>query len=321
MILDKKKLFKIKGDASIREFYRKKKKYKSSIIIFSKKEKRKNLLIYDAVNKILIHNNLIAPKLINQRYHENFIEVNDLGKITVLDHIKKNKNKFKIFEEIIDLLIKLQNIKIRKVKNFQNKLYKIPVYSNKLLFNEAKLFCEWYVPENIKQNRIKINKRLQVIIKSLIKNLKLQNHIFVHRDFHVSNLMLVKKKLGIIDSQDAVMGNEAYDLASLVDDVRYKTSVSFKNKIYKLYLKKNKKNINKIFFFNDFEILSVLRNLKIIGIFTRLAKTENKSIYLKLIPYTWKLIDLRCKNNKLLIDLKDFLYKNFSKKVRNKYAN
>ena len=94
MILDKKKLLKIKGDASFREFYRKKVKSKTSIIIFSKKEKRKNLLIYDAINKILTKNNFIAPKLINQNYPQNFIEVNDLGKTTALDHIKKVKINF-----------------------------------------------------------------------------------------------------------------------------------------------------------------------------------------------------------------------------------
>ena len=321
MTLDKKKLFKIKGDASFREFYRKIEKSQSSIIIFAKKEKKKNLLIYDSINKILIKNNLIAPKLINQKYHSNFIEVSDLGKITALDYIKKNKNKFVIFEKIIKVLIDLQKIKTKKIKNFNNKLYNVPIYSNKLLFNEAKLFCEWYVPENIKNNKIKINKKLQIKIKNLLRNLKLKNRILVHRDFHVSNLMLFKKKLCIIDSQDAVIGNEAYDLASLIDDVRYKTSNTFKNKIYDLYFKKNKKQLNKNFFLNDFEILSVVRNLKIIGIFTRLAKRDNKSFYLKLIPYTWKLIDLRCKNNKLLIDLKNFLYKNFPKKIRNKYAS
>ena len=37
-------------------------------------------------------------------------------------------------------------------------------------------------------------------------------------------------------------------------------------------------------FKNDFEILSVLRNLKIIGIFTRLSKRDKKNKYLKLIP-------------------------------------
>ena len=75
----------------------------------------------------------------------------------------------------------------------------------------------------------------------------------------------------------------------MIDDVRFKTSKSFKKKIYKYYLKKQKKlNIYK--FKNDFEILSVLRNLKIIGIFTRLSKRDGKKNYLKLIPYAWKLI-------------------------------
>ena len=45
------KLKKIKGDASFREFYRNREN--KSIIVISKKEKLKNLLIYDAVNKIL----------------------------------------------------------------------------------------------------------------------------------------------------------------------------------------------------------------------------------------------------------------------------
>ena len=44
----------------------------------------------------------------------------------------------------------------------------------------------------------------------------------MHRDFHVLNLMLVNKQIGVIDSQDALIGNRAYDLASLIDDVRLK---------------------------------------------------------------------------------------------------
>ena len=66
----------------------------------------------------------------------------------------------------------------------------------------------------------------------------MRNNVFVHRDFHVSNLMLVKDQIGIIDSQDALIGNKAYDLASLVDDVRIKTSKGLKNKIYNYYVKK-----------------------------------------------------------------------------------
>ena len=89
-----------------------------------------------------------------------------------------------------------------------------------------------------------------------------------------------------------LIGNRAYDLASLIDDVRYKTSNSLKDKVYNYYLKTNKKiDTNK--FKNDFDILSVLRNLKIIGIFMRLSERDKKKKYLKLIPYAWKMIDNR----------------------------
>ena len=73
--------------------------------------------------------------------------------------------------------------------------------------------------------------------------------------------MIKKNKISVIDSQDAVYGNIAYDLASLIDDVRLKTSKNIKEMVYQSYLNLNKKKINKIKFKNDFEILSVLRNL------------------------------------------------------------
>ena len=139
--------------------------------------------------------------------------------------------------------------------------------------------------------------------------------MFVHRDFHVSNLMLVRNEIGVIDSQDALIGNRAYDLASLIDDVRFKTSKSFKKKVYDYYLKKQK-NLIKNKFKNDFEILSVLRNLKIIGIFTRLSLRDGKKKYIKLIPYTWELINMRIKENEIFFDLKSLLSQNFEKKIK-----
>ena len=126
--------------------------------------------------------------------------------------------------------------------------------------------------------------------------------------------MMINNKFGVVDTQDAVIGNKSYDLASLIDDVRFKTSNKLKEKIFKFYLKKNKNKINLSKFKNDFDILSVLRNLKIIGIFTRLAKRDKKYNYLKLIPYTWKLIEFRVNNNFLFNDLKFFLDENFFKK-------
>ena len=84
-----KNLKSIKGDASLRKFYRNKKN--NSIIVFSNKEKNKNLLIYDSVNKILIKNKILAPKLINQNYSNNFIEIQDLGNNTISQLLEKKK--------------------------------------------------------------------------------------------------------------------------------------------------------------------------------------------------------------------------------------
>ena len=157
------------------------------------------------------------------------------------------------------------------------------------------------------------------IFKSLLNNLIYKKKVFVHRDYHVSNIMITKKGLGIIDSQDALFGSIAYDLASLIDDVRYKTNKKLKDKVFNEFVKKNKLLDTKKFK-NDFEILSVLRNLKIIGIFTRLSKRDRKHKYLKLIPYAWKLIENRINKNDNFNDLKIILNQNFTKKIR-KYEN
>ena len=273
-------LIKIKGDASSRKFFRKKRNNYSSIIIYAKNEKFKNLLVYDAINKIFIKNKILAPNLYKENYSKNYIEIQDFGNETVYKYLRKlRKNKFNSFKKIINLLFQIQKIKNRKIKNFKNKNYTVPKYEKKILIDEANLFCDWYAKKklsNLEQNRF--SKEYKNIIKKLALNLRQKNDIFVHRDFHVSNLMFVNNRIGIIDSQDALIGNKAYDLASLIDDVRLKTSKSLKNKIYNFYLDKNKK-LKAYEFKNDFEILSVLRNLKIIGIFSRLAIRDKKKVF------------------------------------------
>ena len=307
-----KKFKKIQGDASFRKFYRNKKN--NSIVVVANKEKNKNLLTYDAINKILIKNKILAPKLLNQNYFSNYIEIQDLGNETIFKLLKKKKiNRYFIFKKIIKNLNKLQSIKDKKIKNFKNRLYKVKEYNNNILFNETKLFCDWYVVNKLsKKKSIKFNYKFKKEVKFLLSKLNYKNNTFVHRDFHVSNLMYLNNKIGVIDGQDALIGNQAYDLASLIDDVRFKTSNKFKEKVYNYYLKTNKKIKLKKFSI-DFEILSVLRNLKIIGIFMRLAERDNKKKYLKLIPYAWKMIDYRANKNKVFDNLIFLLKKNFPK--------
>ena len=304
-----KNLKKIKGDASFREFYRNKKN--KSIIVFSNKEKNKNLLIYDAINRILIKNKILAPNLVSQNYSNNFIEIQDLGNNTIHQLLEKKKiSKNLIFKKIITVLKKIQSIKDKKIKNFNNKLFKIKKYNKKILYEEAKIFCDWYVPTKLSKKKcINFNYEFKKEVKILLSKLNYKNDTFVHRDFHISNLMYHKNKIGIIDTQDALIGNKAYDLASFIDDVRFKTSNKFKDQVYNYYLKKNKQvKLKK--FKTDFEILSVLRNFKIIGIFVRLGEKDNKKKYLKLIPYAWKMIEYRANKNKIFNNLIILIKKN-----------
>ena len=195
-------------------------------------------------------------------------------------------------------------------------MYSIPIYKKKILFKEANLFCEWFILNNLPKSKKKqFNRKFRLLVKKILSKLKLKNNVFVHRDFHVSNLILKNNRIGVIDSQDALIGSKAYDLASLIDDVRFKTSKSFKNLIYEYYLRSENK-IDKEQLKNDFEILSVLRNLKIIGIFTRLSIRDKKKKYLKLIPYAWRLISLRIGENKNLEPLRELLIKNFKNRIK-----
>ena len=231
------KLKSLSGDASFRKFYR----HNNIIIVLSKKESRKNLLIYDAINKILIKNKIKAPKLISQNYKSKSIQIEDFGNTTLYKKLKKNnKNKLKYYKKILKLLNSIQKIRTKKIKTFLGSNYKVPKYTKIILLEEAKLFIDWYVPKKIKKKyQILLKKKFILVLKNLINKIKLSSKTFVHRDFHISNLMIKNKKLCVIDSQDAVFGNVAYDLASLIDDVRLKTSANLKKSILK------QKNIKK----------------------------------------------------------------------------
>jgi aminoglycoside/choline kinase family phosphotransferase len=316
---DKSILKKIKGDASFRSFYRKKNNKKNSIIVYATKKKKQNLLIYAAINSLLIENKILAPKLYKENYKKNFIEIEDFGDDTVFKLLRKSgSNKINLYKKSIDLLVEIQKIKQNIIKNFKGKNYKVPVYENNKLFKEAKLFSEWYAKKYIPKKKLPtVNIEIKKQIKFLLSNLKIKNETLVHRDFHVSNLMRHKKQLATIDTQDALIGNRAYDLASLIDDVRFESNKKLKDSIYNYYLKLNKNKINKVILLNDFEILSVIRNMKIIGIFARLATRDKKKTYLKLIPHAWKLIELRMQNNRIFDGLKSVLDINFPKKIRN----
>ena len=129
------KIKKISGDASFREFYRVKKNNKTSIIIFAKKEKFKNLTVYCLVNNILNKHNILSPKLIKNYYQDNMIEITDLGEKSFYESIKSKKNKLADYKKLVKIILKLQEIKLKKIYYFQKKKLNL---SNILLLNYTK---------------------------------------------------------------------------------------------------------------------------------------------------------------------------------------
>ena len=317
----KSKIVEIAADASFRKFYRITLNKKSKILILSKKDKHRNLFIYASINKFLKSHNILTPKLFEHNFKKGRILIEDFGDKSFYKVLIKKKNKLKTYKKIIDLLIKIQKIKPKyTIKNINNKSFVINKYTNDYLHQESNLFFDWYLPLIFNNKKtIFLKKKIKKILSKLYKKINFPNSHFVHRDYHVENLIKVGNKIGVIDSQDALIGNPAYDLASIVDDVRIKTSKNLKDKIYKYYLKKSPKiyQTNQKKFNEDFSILSVQRSLKIIGIFCRLFKRDKKNKYLKLIPYAWKLIEFRLKD-KIFSDLKEILDCEINKKIRNK---
>jgi len=279
------------------------------------------MIVCSAINKFLRDNRIFAPRVFTQDYAKGIMIMEDFGDLTFHKILLGKRNKLPVYKKLVDLLIKIQKIQPKKkLRTIFAKSHIIDKYSIKYLHQESDLFFDWYLPLFFNQKKV-LNMKLMIkkILSKLYKRLNFPNSYFVHRDYHVSNLMKVGRKIGVIDSQDALIGNPAYDLVSLIDDVRIKTSIKLKNQIYSYYLTKTAKiyKLNSSKFLEDFNVLSVQRNLKIIGIFSRLFKRDKKNKYLKLIPYTWQLLEMRM-SSKIFSELKKIFDSNIPKKFRKK---
>jgi len=319
------KIYSIVGDASFRKFYRlvlnNKNRKTRRVVALANKEKYKNIVAYSAINKFLRDNRIFTPKVFEQDHKKGLMVMEDFGDLTYHKILLKEKNKLPIYKKLVDLLLKIQKIQPKKkVRAMANKVHSINKYSIKYLHQESDLFFDWYLSLFLNQKKVlRIKKNMKKILSKLYSKLNFPNSYFVHRDYHVLNLMKVGNRIGVIDCQDALIGNPAYDLASLIDDVRIKTSKKLKDKIYNYYLTKTFKihKFNKKNFLQDYNILSIQRNLKIIGIFSRLFKRDKKNNYLKLIPYAWQLLEMRM-TSKIFLELKKVLDSNIPEKLRKK---
>lgn len=114
-------------------------------------------------------------------------------------------------------------------------------------------------------------------------------NILALRDYHAENLMWRADqeglaRVGLLDFQDAFIAPEGYDLASLLRDVRRDVDQSLADKMTAYYIEKTGRDAT---FRVQLSCLGAQRNLRILGVFARLARVRGKPHYVDLIPRVW----------------------------------
>jgi N-acetylmuramate 1-kinase len=115
--------------------------------------------------------------------------------------------------------------------------------------------------------------------------------VFVHRDYHSRNLMVLNDgNPGILDFQDAVEGPFTYDLVSLLKDCYVRWPVaqvrSWALDYYHKLGANTRRQVDEQQFVRFFELMGVQRQLKAAGIFCRLHHRDGKPDYLQHVPRT-----------------------------------
>lgn len=94
--------------------------------------------------------------------------------------------------------------------------------------------------------------------------------------------------LGLLDFQDALAGHRAYDLVSILQDARRDVSPEIERAMLDHYAQLAGPSSQ---FEAAYHILGVQRNLKILGIFTRLWKRDGKPRYRAFQPRVWGYVE------------------------------
>ena len=297
-----KNLVAIKSDASFRKYYR----LENNILAMdAAPEKGESVSKFSEIARILHSFNLSAPKIIDVNNKEGFILLEDFGDKVFSKHMNK-ENKKNLYKKAIDVLIDI------KIKSHQNKSYlsKLKTYNFEELYRESILFIEWFIEKKLgMQISNKKRDEFYQILQQAFLNIKSQNDTLVLRDYHVDNLILKDhkeplKQVGLIDFQDALLGSSFYDLASLLEDVRMPLNENEKEELIKYYIKMTNENYDMVL--REINFFSLQRNLKILGIFSRLSIRDGKERYLEYFPATFNFIKSNLKSS-LFFDMKKWI--------------
>ncbi len=306
-------LWPLAGDASPRRYVRAVIGNKKAMIMDTPAE-GENFPAFVQVAEYLYNNVYSAPAILARDMQQGFLLLEDLGDDSFTRILSQQKSGLEntLYCEAVDLLAQWH------AAAGSNSL-PLPHYDEELYLREVSLFPDWFLPQIMDAEKAaSLRSEYMAIWQEILRATPLAQNIFVHRDFHADNLMWLCeregiKRVGLLDFQDAVLGDAAYDMVSLLEDARRDVPPVLVEAKIARYLVQT--GINAEVFHNAYNILGAQRNSKIIGIFARLAVRDGKENYLKYLPRVWKHLERDIKHH-LLKKLSDWLAENVPQDAR-----
>ncbi len=235
-----------------------------------------------------------APRTLARDLEKGFILLEDLGddlfaRVIVEDGAKERE----LYAAAIDTLAAIYRCSFASDLISGDATWRVRDYDNLALQAEVNLLLEWYAADKGVEISDAAKGEWSEIWADLLDYLNVHPKGLALRDFHAENIFWLPEReatarVGLIDFQDGLMAHPTYDLISLIEDARRDVSPELHGELIQRFC--NKAGLkNDTAFQNAYAVMGAQRNAKILGIFVRLAKRDNKPSYRQLIPRVQKL--------------------------------
>ena len=250
----------------------------------------------EAINRGLLAQGLSAPEIHAIDTRHGLAVIEDFGAVSFRS-LLDDADQFSLCltSAVMMLANMAQNNWPDRIELSSGDDYKLSHYDMDALLIEAELCLDWYWPHVCDAPlRGEVRDEFMASWRDVLQMVQVSRPVWVLRDFHVDNLFWLPlrdgdRKIGLIDTQDCVLGHPAYDLASLLQDVRVTIPADAEKDYYDMYVaarSADDENFDTGSFAAAYAILGAQRATKILGIFARLNARDGKPAYLRHLPRT-----------------------------------
>lgn len=273
------------GDASARRYDRvtRQKLREDAVLMDAPVSAGENITPFLNIARYLSNAGFSAPAIIAQDTERGLILMEDLGDDLFARVCRANPDlELQLYQAAIDTLVALH----------RNAPPELQPYSSAVYEREAQLLTDWYLPAATGEaTAAQTRSDFTDLIRNACDSLQGDRQVCVLRDYHAENLLWLPDRIGVarvgqLDFQDALLGHPAYDLVSLLEDARRDTASDLRDRMIQRYL--DQSGLDPTVFRQAYATLGAQRNLKIIGIFSRLWRRDGKASYVDLIPRVWQ---------------------------------